>query len=119
MPGHAETRVVRGASPLTVWTNGIYLVLAIVEVAVAIRFVLKLLAANPDAGFSRFVYGLTGPLLAPFNGLLGNPSASGGNLFEVTSLVAMAVYALAAWLLVKVVNLILNRTVTQSRQDFS
>ena len=37
----------------------------------------------------------------------------------MTSLAAMAVYALGAWLLTRIVRLVLNRTVTQSRQDFS
>ena len=57
--------------------------------------------------------------MAPFVGLLGNRATSTGNQFEVTSLAAMAVYALAAWLLTRIVRLVLNRTVTQSRQDFS
>jgi hypothetical protein len=58
-------------------------------------------------------------LVAPFAGLLGNPATSTGNQFEVTSLAAMAVYALVAWLLTRIVRLVLNRTVTHSRQDFS
>jgi len=43
----------------------------------------------------------------------------GGNQLEVTSLAAMAVYALVAWLATRIVRLVLNRTVTHSRQDFS
>jgi YggT family protein len=118
-PAHAERRVSRGASPLANWTNGIYIVLAVVDGLIAIRFVLKLLAANPDAGFATLIYGVTAPLVAPFVGLLGNPASSAGNQFEVTSLAAMAVYALVAWLLVRVARLVLNRTVSQSRRDFS
>ena len=34
-------------------------------------------------------------------------------------LLAMAVYALVAWLLTRIVQLVLNRTVTSSRRDFS
>jgi YggT family protein len=118
-PGHAERSVSRGASPLATWINVIYIVLAVVDGLIAIRFVLKLLAANPEAGFTQLIYGLTAPLVAPFVGLLGNPATSTGNQFEVTSLAAMAVYALVAWLLTRIVRLVLNRTVTQSRQDFS
>lgn len=118
-PGHAERRVSWGASPLANWVNAIYIVLAVVDGLLAIRFVLKLLAANPDAGFARLIDGVTAPMMAPFVGLLGNPATSGGNQFEVTSLAAMAVYALVAWLLTRIARLAFNRTTTRSRQDFS
>jgi hypothetical protein len=118
-PAHSERRVSRGASPLATWVNVIYMVLAVVDGLIAIRFVLKLLAANPDAGFAQLIYGVTAPLVAPFSGLLGNPASGTGNKFEVTSLAAMAVYALVAWLLTRIVRLVLHRNVTQSRQDFS
>jgi hypothetical protein len=118
-PGHAQRTVIRGASPLATWINVIYIVLAVVDGLIAIRFVLKLLAANPEAGFAQLIYGVTAPLVAPFVGLLGNPASSTGNQFEVTSLAAMAVYALVAWLLTRIVRLVLNRTVTDSRLDFS
>jgi len=118
-PARVERRVSRGASPLATWTNVIYIVLAVADGLIAIRFVLKLLAANPQAGFAQLINGLTAPLVAPFVGLLGNPATSTGNQFEVTSLAAMAVYALVAWLLTRIVRLVLNRTVTHSRQDIS
>ena len=118
-PAHAERSESRGASPLATWINVIYVVLAVVDGLIAMRFVLKLLAANPEAGFAQLIYGLTAPLVAPFAGLLGNPATSTGNQFEVTSLAAMAVYALVAWLLTRIVRLVLNRTVTHSRQDFN
>jgi hypothetical protein len=118
-PGHAERTVSRGASTQATWTNVIYIVLALADGLIAIRFVLKLLAANPEAGFARLIYGVTAPLVAPFVGLLGNPASSAGNQFEVTSLAAMAVYALVAWLLTRIVRLAFNRTVTRSRRDYS
>lgn len=118
-PVHVERSVSRSASPLATSMNVISVALAIVDGLIAIRFVLKLLAANPEAGFARLVYGVTAPMVAPFAGLLGNPASSAGNQFEVTSLVAMAIYALVAWLLVRVVRLVFNRSVTQSRRDLS
>jgi YGGT family len=118
-PAHTESTTSRGASPLATWVRVISIVLAVVEGLIAIRFVLKLLAANPEAGFARLIDGATAPLVAPFVGLLGNPASSAGNQVEVASLVAMAVYALVAWLLTRIVQLVLNRTVTSSRRDFS
>jgi hypothetical protein len=119
VPASVEGSVSRGASPLATWINVIYIVLAVADGLIAIRFVLKLLAANPEAGFARLIYGVTAPLVAPFVGLLGNPASSAGNQFEVTSLVAIAVYALVAWLLTRIARLVFNRTATRSRRDFS
>jgi hypothetical protein len=85
----------------------IYWVFGLIIGLIAIRFVLKLLGANPQAGFAEFIYGITAMLVAPFVGLFGNPQAS-GSVFEVQSLVAIIVYALVAWLLVKLAWIIVG-----------
>jgi hypothetical protein len=79
----------------------IYLIFGIVEALIAIRLILRLLAANPAAGFATFIYGITDPLVAPFVGLFATP-AYDGNMLELGSIVAIIVYALVAWLLVRV-----------------
>jgi hypothetical protein len=78
----------------------IFLLFGILEALLGIRFVLGLLAANPAAGFAQLIYGLTGPFLAPFAGLFGQPNFE-GMVFEWNALVAILVYALLAGLLVK------------------
>ena len=82
-------------------TQIIWLVTGILEALIGIRFILRLLAANPQAGFARFIYGITSVFLAPFLPLFEDPSANGWVL-EVSSLVAMLVYALGAWGVVRV-----------------
>ena len=67
--------------------------LALLEILLAARFLLRLIAANPDSGFAMFMYGVTGVFVAPFNGLVATPTP-GGSPLEVTTLIAMAVYAL-------------------------
>src|SRR5512140_3649813 len=47
--------------------------LVFLEIMLAIRFGLRLIAANPDSGFGMFMYGITGVFVAPFNGLVGTP----------------------------------------------
>ena len=89
----------------------VWLVVGIVEGLIAIRFILRLLGANPDAGFAQLIYGLTAPLVAPFVGLFGTPRFE-GSAFEFTSLVAMMVYALLAWVIVKVVLMFFGETRT-------
>src|SRR3982074_3520651 len=63
---YAERMVVRRASPLVTWTNVLYVVFAVIDGLIAIRFLLKLLAANPQAGFAQLIYGVTAPLMSPF-----------------------------------------------------
>lgn len=90
-------------------TQLVYWVFGLVEGIIAIRFVLKVLGANPSAGFAQFMYGITAPLVAPFNGLFGNPS-SGASVLELNSLIALIVYGLFAWLIGKLVWILIGET---------
>ena len=78
----------------------IYLIFGVIEVLLLIRFVLKGLGANADAGFAQLIYGITGPLVAPFVGLFGTPQANGAML-ELHTLIALVIYGLVAWLLAR------------------
>jgi hypothetical protein len=89
--------------------KGIYLLFGILEGLLGIRFVLGLLGAGQAAGFARFIYGTTGPFIAPFVGLFGT-SRFEGNVFEWNALAAILVYALIAGVLVKVVGLVMGDT---------
>jgi YGGT family protein len=87
--------------------QAIYLIFGIVEGVIIIRFILRLLGANPAADFAAFVYGITAPLLAPFVGMFGNPQFS-GSVVELHSIVALIVYMLLAWVLHRLVSLALD-----------
>ena len=82
-------------------TRAIYLVFGLIEALLLIRFVLKALGANAEAGFAQFIYGMTGPLVAPFLGLFGTPQAASGATLELHTLIALVIYALVAWLLAR------------------
>jgi uncharacterized protein YggT (Ycf19 family) len=69
-------------------------------VLLAFRFVLKLLAANPSAGFSSFIYTISYPFAAPFLNVFHASKVEGG-VFEWTTLLAMFVFWLIAWGIVK------------------
>ena len=88
-------------------------ILALLEILLGLRFMLKLIAANPDSGFAAFIYGITSPFLAPFALLVGTP-ASGGMVLEVTTLIAMGVYALVFWGIVYVIQIVSNRPGSRS-----
>lgn len=74
-------------------TRIMLLVLGLLEMMLGLRFILKLMAANPVNGFAGFIYGLTGTFTGPFDALLG-PPAIDGSIFETTTLIAMAAYAM-------------------------
>jgi hypothetical protein len=89
-------------------TQIIWLVVSFIEALLGMRFVLKLIGANPQAGFAQLIYGLSAPFMALFYNLTGNPAAA-GSVIEVTTLIAMLVYALFGWLIVKLVWVLFYR----------
>jgi len=92
----------------------IYTIVNTVNIFLAIRFVLALLGANPDAAFAAFIYTITAPFALPFAGLFGpeNGPAFGVNVIEVSILVAIAFYYLIAWIASKVAQLVYLRSRT-------
>jgi hypothetical protein len=119
----AEARVVQdvGAEQrqTAAWANGfVWLIFGVVIGLLALRFGLKLIGANPGAGFAQLIYGVTDMLLLPFFGLTITP-ALGAMVLEIHTLIAMVVYALVAWLITRLVSLLLYRPAarTVSRQE--
>ena len=100
------------------WSSGVslaerasmitYLVLGVVEALIVTRVILKLLAANPGSGFARFIYTVSAPLVAPFQGIFSSP-ATQNSVLELSSLVAIAVYALIAWGIVRLIAILGSR----------
>lgn len=86
----------------------IWLLFGILEGLILLRVFLKLIAANPANPFARFIYGLTDLFLWPFFGLTITPSAE-GIVLEIPSLIALIVYALIGWVIVRLVWLLFDR----------
>ncbi len=92
------------------WLSGLLsLVIGIIAILIALRIVLKLLAANTESGFARFIYSVTGPLVGPFQNIFGTPAAGNGAILELSSILAIAIYLLVGWLLIKLVQLVIDR----------
>ncbi len=87
--------------PLYRGTQIVWYIFGLLEIILAFRFILKLFAANPNAGFSSFIYGLSYPFASPFLNVF-RISRVDGNIFEWTTLLAMIVYLLVAWGIVKI-----------------
>jgi hypothetical protein len=97
---------------LTRITQIIWLVTGVLESLIAIRVLLRLMAANPAAGFATFIYNMTAVFLTPFFGLTATPSAN-GSVLELPSLIAMLVYALLAWGIVRVLWIVFEKPLVQ------
>lgn len=86
-------------------TRVIWYVTGVLLVLLAFRFVFALLGANPSNGFANFIYSVSHPFVAPFFGIFGYNVRYGVTRFEIYTLVAMAVYAVIAWGLVRLVTI--------------
>lgn len=83
-------------------TQVVWYVLYVIETLLFLRFILKLIGANPEAGFSQFVYGATYVFAEPFIAVIPN-AQTGRNVFEWTTLLAMLVYWLFTLMIIKLV----------------
>lgn len=81
--------------PLYRGTQIVWYILGLVEILLLFRFVLKLLGANPAAGFSSFIYGVTYIFATPFLDVFRLTYVE-GSIFEWTTLLAMLVYWVVA-----------------------
>ena len=90
----------RTTKPLYRGTQIVWYIIGLLEILLAFRFVLKLLAANPGAGFTAFIYNASYILAAPFLSVF-RVSRVEGSIFEWTTLLAMLVYLLIGWGIIK------------------
>lgn len=94
-------------------TQLIWLFLGILEAVIGLRVLLKLIAANPENPLARLVYGFSDLFLWPFKGLTIEPSAQ-GMVLEIPAIIAMFVYALIGWALVRLVWLLFYQPASRS-----
>jgi hypothetical protein len=96
-------------------TQLVWLFFGAIEALIGLRVILKLIAANPSNAFAGLVYNITALFLWPFQGLTVTPSV-GGIVLEISSIIAMIVYAIVSWGIVKLAWVLLyyptTRTVT-------
>jgi len=108
-----EVREVRGTAAVKEETVGssvlvariIYFIFGVIIAFIALRFVLLLLGANQGSAFVDFIYGVSGVFVAPFYGMFNNTPTFGASVLDVSSIVAIVIYALVSWALVALVTL--------------
>jgi hypothetical protein len=87
----------------------VYYVLGVLEILLGFRFIFKLLAANPTSGFVSMIYAITNVLLVPFTGIFQTAVAPMNGIqaiLEPATLVGIAVYAVIAWGIIKLIGVI-------------
>jgi len=85
-----------------------YFILGTLEILLAFRFVLKLLGASLASGFVGFIYTITGIFILPFEGIFHRGVTQGietVSVFEPSTFVAMIVYAIVVWGIVKLIRI--------------
>lgn len=83
----------------------VWYILGVIEVLLAFRVLLKLLGANPVSGFTDFIYTLSAPFAVPFLGVIA-PTATGTSIIEWSTFLAMLVYLIVAYGLVRLMQFI-------------
>ena len=89
-------------------TGLIQLSFGVLNGLIGLRFMLKLMAANPANPFASLVYFVTTPFLWMFQGLTYTPAFEGIQI-EFFSLVAIVVYALIGWIIVQLMWILFSR----------
>lgn len=86
----------------------IWYIFGFIEIVLAFRFILKLVGANPLAGFTKFVYSLSAPFVAPFLTMFratSNRGAETTSYLEWSTIVAAIVYIVLTWGIIKIFKL--------------
>ncbi len=87
----------------------IYFIFGILEVLLAFRLVFKITGASAASSFVSLIYGLTGIFIMPFEGIFRRGFTQGvetTSVLEPSTIVAMVVYAILVWGVVKLVRII-------------
>jgi uncharacterized protein YggT (Ycf19 family) len=75
----------------------VWFVAGVLITFLALRFVFVLLGANQGNGFVDFIYAVSHPFVSPFFGIFNYDFGYGVSRVEVSALIAIAIYALVAW----------------------
>ena len=86
----------------------IYFLFGALDILLVFRFVLRLLGAGTGSSFVNFIYNLSAAFIWPFQGIFSSTVAPGAetvSVFEPATLIAIIVYAIVAWGIVKLISI--------------
>lgn len=103
-----DTPVVSQATNSQTTEYLVYFFFGALEILLTFRLVLKVMGASVSSGFVNLVYGLSGIFILPFEGIFRrwfNQGAETTSVLEPSALVAIIVYSVIAWGIVKLVRI--------------
>lgn len=83
----------------------VWFIAGVLLVLLAFRFVFIMLGANQGNGFVDFIYSASHPFASPFFGIFGYTQTLGSAKVEWSTLVAMFVYTLVAYGIVRLITI--------------
>lgn len=84
----------------------IWYILGVLEAFLFFRLFLKLIGANSGSPFTVFIYNTSFPLVSPFFAVKASLVAPQGSVFEWGTILAMIVYAVVAYGIIYLIQLI-------------
>lgn len=87
----------------------VYFFFGALEILLAFRLVFKLAGASVGSAFVGLIYGITGIFILPFEGIFRRGFTQGietTSVLEPSTLVALIVYAVLAWGIVKLIRVL-------------
>ncbi len=91
----------------------IYFIFGLLDILLAFRLILKLTGASTSSGFVNLIYDITRIFILPFEGIFNQGSADileTTSVFEPATLVALVVYGILAWGIVKLIRIFSGET---------
>ena len=85
----------------------VWLFAGLIVIVIGFRVVLMMVAANAANLFAQFIYNLSWWFVAPFSGLVAAPPLANGGTFEISSLIAMLVYIILAFVIDRLLDILL------------
>jgi len=95
---HVNQEILQRVTGLIQWGIGI------LNFLLCLRYLLKLMGANPSNSIAQFVYSSTEPFLSTFEGLI-NSAQLGGTILEFNVLIAIAIYGVLGWITVQLLRI--------------
>jgi hypothetical protein len=89
--------------------NIVYFLFGALELLLGVRVIFQLVGVNAANGFATFIYALSAPFVALFASLLQNPTLTETSILELTTIIAMLVWAIVAWLVGRLIWLLMSR----------
>jgi hypothetical protein len=86
-------------------SQAVWLIVAVVDIILALDFIFWAAAANPKAGFAHYVHRIGEKLSVPFDGIFNTTAIAGKSVFRWADVLAVVIYSILAWVVTKAISI--------------